>query len=119
MKNYISVGERVTITATGNLESGQMVSIGSLFGVSFNKVSSGEKVVVGTIGIYKLPKRSHASEEAISVGDALYLDSDGGDNSTPALSKIATSNGKPVGIAVEDAATGDSEVVVKLRGMAV
>ena len=119
MKNFVSVGERITITAPSALESGQIVSIGGLFGVSFNKVASGEKVVVATVGIFQLPKRSHASQEAMSLGDVVYLDSDGGENSTPALSKVATSNGKPVGIVVVPAATTDTEVTIKLRGMAV
>ncbi|MDE2674198.1 MAG: DUF2190 family protein [Paracoccaceae bacterium] len=121
-KNYVSEGRKLTLIApAGGVKSGQLVKIGDLIGVSQFDAVAGDRFVMAVSGIYKdLVKRSHASEEAIAVGDSLFWDSDGnaaGDG--PALSKVSTSNGNAIGVAVEASATTNTTVTCLLRGMAV
>lgn len=120
-KNFVQEGKKLTLTApTGGVKGGALVKVGDLVGVSQFDADAGQDFVMAVCGVYKdLPKRSHASEEAIAVGDSLYLDADGGASSTPALSKVSTSNGNVVAVAVESAATTDSVVTALLRGIAV
>lgn len=120
-KNYVQDGNKLTLTTpSGGVKGGALVKVGDLVGVSQFDADAGQDFVMAVCGVYSdLPKRSHASEEAISVGDSLYWDADGGASSTPALSKVSTGNGEVVAVAVESAATTDSVVTALLRGMAV
>ena len=120
MKNYHSKGENLTLTApSGGVTSGEMVKVGSLFGIANSTEVAGSNFVLVTNGVFTLPKRSHASEEAISGGEPLYLDADGSATSGKALSKVSTGNGNIVAIAVEDTATESTEVLAKIRGFSV
>jgi len=46
MKNFIGVGNRVTLTAAAVATSGQPVLIGSLFGIAENAAAIGEPLVL-------------------------------------------------------------------------
>ena len=115
-----SKADNIELTApTGGVSSGQLIQIGSFVGVAAAKADAGDKFTLYTRGIYELPKRSPADQEEIAEGTALYLDSDGGAGSTPALSKVATGNGNVVAIATESASSTSTTVVAKIRGNAV
>ena len=56
MKNFIGVGNRVTLTAAAVTTSGQPVLTGSLFGIAENAAAIGEPLVLVMNGIYDLTK---------------------------------------------------------------
>ena len=52
MKNYHSEGKNLTLTApAGGVQSGQMVKIGSLFGISNIRADAGSTFVLVTEGV--------------------------------------------------------------------
>ena len=65
MKNFIGVGNRVTLTAAAVTTSGQPVLIGSLFGIAENAAAIGELLVLVMNGIYDLTK---TASQAWTVG---------------------------------------------------
>ena len=116
-----SKADNIELTApAGGVTSGQLIQIGFFVGVAAAKADAGDRFTLYTRGIYELPKRSHADQEEIVEGTALYLDSDGnaaGDG--PALSKVSTGNGNVAAIATESASSTATTVVAKIRGNAV
>ena len=71
MKNYIGVGNRVTLTAAAVTTSGQPVLIGSLFGIAESAAAIGEPLVLVMNGIYDLTK---TASQAWTVGQLIYWD---------------------------------------------
>lgn len=71
MKNYVSPGEHITVTAAADITSGQMVVAGAVFGVAQETVLSGAPVVLVRRGVFELPK---TSAQAWTVGAKLYWD---------------------------------------------
>lgn len=104
MKNRIQSGNQLETVAPNTLLSGQPVKLGNIVGVAMSNAPIGEDAIIATVGVFLLPK----NPEAISVGDALYLDG-------AQLTKMAT--GTYVGLAWETALAGDSLVAVCLSGM--
>jgi len=74
MRNYIQPGKSLTVEAPSDVESGDGVLVGKLFGVAANDADSGEEVVIHTEGVFELPKESAGSGQDWSAGDALYWD---------------------------------------------
>lgn len=67
-KNYVQEGETVTLTAPdGGVISGQMVLIGSLFGVCQFDAVAGASVEVALCGVFDLPKAAVAVAEGADV----------------------------------------------------
>ncbi|MGY9047989.1 MAG: capsid cement protein, partial [Rhodobacterales bacterium] len=56
MKNFIGVGNRVTLTATSAVTSGQPVLFASLFGIAENAAAIGDPLVLVLNGIFDLTK---------------------------------------------------------------
>lgn len=95
MRNFITHGNAITITASSDVASGAGVLIGSLFGVAADNIASGREGTINVIGIYDLPK---VASQAWTVGALIYW------NGT-ACTNVAGTN-KLIGVAV--AAVGGS-----------
>lgn len=107
MKNYITPGDNITVTAAADITSGQLVVVGSLIGVAQATVLSGELVVLVREGVFELPK---VSAQAWTQGVKVYWDS-GASNVT------TTSSGNTlIGVAAAVAANPSSTGLVLLDG---
>lgn len=100
MKNFISSGDIITVTAPAAVASGDLVVVGKLFGVACTDAESGAPVEIKTSGVFELAK---TSAEAWTVGAAIYATADGTATTT------STSNtfvGHAVAAAANPSATG-------------
>ena len=108
MKNFIQDGETITVSAPANLNSGDIVVVGSIVGVAAFTALSGADVEVQTEGVFELTK---VTTDAINQGDKLYFDSGVGK-----LTKTAGTGSKPlVGYAVTAAGNGVTIIRVNLQ----
>lgn len=69
MHNFRSEGKTITIEVPRDIESGQGILIGSMFGVACNKRSRGQLVEILVEGVFLLPKDRTVS---IAQGDPVY-----------------------------------------------
>lgn len=99
MKNFISSGDIVTVTAPANVKSGDLVEVGKLVGVACADAASGSPVNIKTSGVFTVKK---VSAQAWTVGAALYVD--GGEATTTASSN--TPIGHALAVAANPSATG-------------
>lgn len=105
MRNYVSPGDMITVTAPAAVSSGDGVLAGTLFGVAATSADSGAAVEIKTTGVFTLPK---TNAQAWTVGAAIYWDG----------SKCTTSDGSganaKIGIAVEAAPNPSAVGMVRL-----
>jgi len=106
MKNFIGVGNRVTLTAAAVTISGQPVLIGSLFGIAENAAAIGEPLVLALNGIFDLTK---TASQAWTVGQLIYWDV-----ATSRVTNVVATN-KLVGVAVLAVGAGAGEIVGRVR----
>ena len=106
MKNFIGVGNRVTLTAAAVTTSGQPVLIGSLFGIAENAAAIGEPLVLVMNGIYDLTK---TASQAWTVGQLIYWDV-----ATSRVTNVVATN-KLIGVAVLAVEAGAGEIVGRVR----
>nr|CAD6606410.1 hypothetical protein RKHAN_01867 [Rhizobium sp. Khangiran2] len=100
MKNFISTGDIITVTAPANVSSGDLVIVGTLAGVAVTDAASGAPVEIMTAGVFELAK---TSAQAWTVGAAIYATSAG------VATTVSTDNtlvGKAVAVAANPSATG-------------
>ncbi|MDR0809742.1 MAG: DUF2190 family protein [Gemmobacter sp.] len=112
MKNFVAVGNTLTITAGADIVSGAGVLVGSLFGVAAGHIAEGAEGVINLTGVYDLPK---APSQAWTVGALIYWDE--GD---ARCTNVASTN-VPIGVAVAAVGGTAGEIVgrVRLNGAAV
>ncbi|SDL37013.1 DUF2190 family protein [Paracoccus chinensis] len=72
MKNFIAVGNVITVVAPAAVTSGQGMLVGSMFGVAARDAASGAEVELNLTGVFDLPK---AASQAWTVGQRVYWDS--------------------------------------------
>ena len=106
MKNFIGVGNRVTLVAAAATASGQAVLIGSLFGIAESAAATGDPLVLALNGIYDLPK---AASQAWTVGQLIYWDV-----ATSRVTNVVATN-KLVGVAVLAVGAGAGETTGRVR----
>ncbi len=106
MKNFIGVGNRVTLVAAAVTTSGQAVLIGSLFGIAENAAAIGDALVLMLNGIYDLPK---TASQAWTVGQLIYWDV-----ATSRVTNVVATN-KLVGVAVLAVGAGAGETTGRVR----
>ena len=99
MKNFIQTGSIIGVVAPADVQSGDLVFVGSLFGVANADAVSGAPVEIWTEGVYTLPK---ASAQAWTVGAAIYWD--GTQVTTTATDNVLI--GHAVAVAANPSATG-------------
>ncbi len=107
MRNFITPGEHVTITAAAAITSGQPVLVGDLFGVAQGDAAIGEDVVIVRRGVFELPK---TSAQAWTVGAKVYWDG------TNNVCTTTASGNKLIGVAVAVAANPSATGRVLLDG---
>ncbi len=109
MKNYVSRGDNVAVTAPAALGSGDGVLVGSLFGIASGDAAAGDRVVIATAGVYTLPK---VGSQAWAEGVKVYWD-----DTNKRCTTAATGN-TLIGAAVAAVAGGASDTtgVVRLNG---
>ena len=106
MKNFIGVGNRVTLTAAAVTTSGQAVLIGSLFGIAESAAVIGDPLVLMLNGIYDLPK---TASQAWTVGQLIYWDV-----ATSRVTNVVATN-KLIGVAVLAVGAGAGEIIGRVR----
>lgn len=109
MKNFVSDGKTITITAGGAITSGDLDELGNMMGVAQNDAASGESVVYAIEGVFTVTK---ATGTAWAVGDKVDFDSSAGNSTvglTPAAGDVAD-----YGVCMEAAASGATTGIVKL-----
>lgn len=72
MKNYLEEGETVVVTAPEDVDSGEFIKVGELYGVAPVAAASGGEVVLNRCGVYELPK---TTSEAWTQGQKLFWNS--------------------------------------------
>jgi len=108
MKNYIQNGDFIDFTAGATIESGDLVQVGSLFGVAVTDVANGAKGSLALKGVFELPKLLDAGDAVAAAGDPVYFKTGkvtGDDDGNPLC-----------GYALEAAAADKTTVKVKLLG---
>ncbi len=108
MKNFIQKGDHLDLTAPADVKSGDLVFVGSIFGVAVIDALAGKPMTLATTGVFELPK---VAAEALTAGERVYFDdADGlvtGDDATGANALI--------GVAVQAAANPSSTAFVRLN----
>ncbi|WP_238372427.1 DUF2190 family protein [Heliomarina baculiformis] len=106
MRNYIQKGDNITVNSPNDVLSGAGVIIGNLFGVANGDAQTGKPVVLSTVGVFDLPKKT---ADDIAVGDTVYWD-----DTNSELTVTATDNTR-VGVAIT-ANAGAGTIVTRLNG---
>jgi predicted RecA/RadA family phage recombinase len=73
MKNYVQDGDFVEFTAGATITSGQLVQVGSLFGVAVTDVANGSRGTIALEGVFTLPKLVAAAGDATTAGGPVYF----------------------------------------------
>ena len=124
MKNYVMKGEKLTVNAPVDVESGDLVLVNHLYGVAIVSAKEGEEVTIATEGVFEFNK----DNQAVSVGEKAYYREDTGqitktenhavlgdhdeDDATPDTSMEVSH--KLVGVFVQEATANDKKVQVKI-----
>ena len=106
MKNYIQLGDNLTLPAPAAVASGEATLIGAVFGVASVAGAQGEDVSFVRVGVFALPKAAGA---AWAAGQKLYWDA-------AAKNVTATANANLIGAAAAAAASADTSGSVLLTG---
>ena len=106
MKNFIAVGDRLTIPAPADIASGEGVLLETLFGVAEGAATSGSEVVLKLSGVLDLPK---APSQEWAIGAAIYWDA-----AEKRCTTVATGN-RLIGIAVQPVGDSALEVLGRVR----
>jgi predicted RecA/RadA family phage recombinase len=104
MKNFVAVGDTLTITAGADIDSGDGVLVGSIFGVAAGDIANGAEGVINLRGVYDLPK---VGSQAWTVGVRVYW-------TGTACTTTASSN-KLIGVAVAAVGSGAGETTGRVR----
>jgi len=109
MKNYIQPGNTITLTAPYDVNSGDGLLVGSIFGVASGAALNGMAVEAALVGVFDLTK---VGSQAWSVSDPIYWD-----NTAKNCTKTASGNTKiGVAVAAVDNAAGSTVGSVRLNG---
>lgn len=108
-KNFIQNGDVIPFVAGATITSGQLVQVGSLFGIAQNDYASGETGELVLKGVYRLPKLVAAAGDATTAGGPVYFDAG-------SVSGIDTGGRVLCGYALEIAAQATTTVLVRLLG---
>lgn len=109
MKNFVSPGDSITVTATAAASSGDGVLVGSLFGIASGDAAIGDKLVLTTRGVFRMAK---VSTDVLAVGSPVYWDAA---NSLAVASDASGANAE-IGLAVTAAGNPSGTVNVRLHG---
>lgn len=71
MKNYVQPGNNLTVAAPYDVDSGQGVLIGQIFGIACGDAANGAEVDISTVGVFDIAKPANV---VFAVGEAVYFD---------------------------------------------
>jgi predicted RecA/RadA family phage recombinase len=108
--NYIKPGNVLTVTSPLDLDSGDPVLIGKIFGVNNFDAGVGLMAEISVTGVWSLPK---APTIVVAVGDYVYFD-----NTAGQVTSVVTAN-HLIGVATAAAAASDTTAAVRLNGVAI
>lgn len=106
MKNYVSSGATLTITAGADIASGAGVLVGSLFGVAAGAIANGADGTINLTGVYDLPK---VGSQAWTVGAKVYWDA-----ANARCTTVASGN-TLIGVAAREVGSGAGETTGRVR----
>ena len=110
MNNYIHLGTTLSLSAPYEVNSGDCIEIGAIFGVAKSWASPGETVEVVTTGVFDVRK---CPKQAWETGEKLYWD-----NKDRRITNMRISNCF-VGIAIDPASGQSAELGrIKIFGLA-
>ncbi len=96
MKNYVQAGDSLTLTApSGGVVSGKGYLIGGLFVVAAATIAEGLPFAGKRHGVFEFVAQTHASTQALAVGDLAYWD-----DTNKRVTKTATGN-TAIGVIIE------------------
>lgn len=113
MKNFVQMGNNLTLAAPYAVDAGQGVLIGQIFGVAAGDADNGADVDISTVGVFDLAK---GPGDVFAVGAPVYFDVElrlcrsSGDQD----SNSAGTNEALIGVAVAAVGAGATTVRVKL-----
>ncbi len=108
MKKFQREGKTITITAGTSYSSGDPVVLEDRVGIATHDAENGDALEVLLEGVVE--DLAKETTDSISVGEKVYWDA--GDSNVQNDADSGTN--KPLGWAVEDAATGVTSIAVKL-----
>ena len=112
--NFVSPGNTIPCVApAGGVSSSDGVVIGSMFVVALTDADEGEQFEGATTGVWEMPKAAAASGKDFDAGERVFFNTSAGN-----VDKTATGRFM-VGVAVADAASTDTAVMVRLDGVSV
>lgn len=106
MKNYVQVGEVVTVAAPYAVVSGAGALVGTLFGVAGQDAANAAQVDLHVRGVFDLVK---VGSQAWTVGAAIYWD-----DTNKRCTTVTTSN-TLIGKAVVAVGSGAGETIGRVR----
>jgi len=109
LKNHVSNGATITLTAPYQVSAGGGALVGSIFGVATNDYASGDDGEFQVVGVFDLTRETGAGT-GWSQGTLIYWD-----NTNKRVTKTATGN-KLIGVATKAAADGDATGRGRLNG---
>lgn len=107
MKNFVHIGDNVTIPAPATVTSGEGVLVGSLFGIAATDATTAAALTLSTTGVFELPK---VAADEMEIGEPIYWDD------TAKLVTVTATDNTKIGVAVSDAGNGAASVRVRLNG---
>ena len=105
MKNFVQVGDSVTVVAAANATSGNIVVMGQMFGVATHTALTGADLTLKLGGVFDFVKLNAAST-SIAVGANVYWD---------ATNAVATPTNSFTRIGVATAAATNVATTVRVR----
>lgn len=106
MKNFVQPGNTLTVAAPYDVEAGDGVKVGQIFGVASGTAAETEKVEIATVGVFTLDK---AGSQAWTVGALVYWDDGNRRCTTTATSNLL------IGVAVAAVGSGAGETLGRVR----
>lgn len=110
MKNYVQMGNTLTLTAAAAIVSGAPLLMGSLFGIASTDAEIGDQVEMALAGVYTLTKKSADTPAAFAKA---YWDDTAKEVTTTA------SGNSLVGVFTEAVAGGVTSAAVRLNGVSI
>jgi predicted RecA/RadA family phage recombinase len=107
MRNYIQPGNSLTVPSPGDVQGGEIVTMGELVGVAAGDAATGADLDLVLVGVFDLPK---VGTDAITIGAPVYLDAG-------VVTTDDDSGANPlVGHAVTAAPNPSASIHVRLKG---
>lgn len=110
MRNYVHPGDTLTLPAPYEVNSGDGIQVGAIFGIARTWAIPGEQVEVSTVGVFDMKK---SPDQEWTIGDKLYWD-----DRAREITNVALDNSF-IGVAADSHTNSFSEVGrVKIVGIA-